>query len=262
MYEKGGLQYEFRDFKNSKQKIEGSNKVLLLEHSLKAHKLKMTYERTDTKTKPQIPSDLKVKKIAARYTYSFSRQWDLSSGYICINDNLTDTDGGKIYSLRTQYAPREAFRFALSGYFGDYKIMKTSQIDAKLIYRYAFGSIKNQSTVIAKQINIHECQAGSICSNAQKSYFTPGFKQRLMYGGNYAMIGAFFGKRVFAVMEDGFKVQHHAMEFNKTMMAAIGKKFKGWNLMLAYVYQEAEELPIHNEGVQVRNTIISLGYRF
>jgi len=28
-------------------------------------------------------------------------------------------------------------------------------------------------------------------------------------------VGAFFGKRVFAVMNDGFKVQHHAMEFKR-----------------------------------------------
>ena len=140
--------------------------------------------------------------------------------------------------------------------------MKTCQVDARMVYRHAFGRIKSRSAIIAKQINIHECESGAICSNAKNSYFTPGLMQSLSYEGYYAQVGAFFGKRVFAVMHDGFRVQHHAMEFNKTMMAAVGKKFGPFDLMFRYVYLEAEELPMKNSGVEVRNSVVSLGYRF
>ncbi len=74
--------------------------------------------------------------------------------------------------------------------------------------------------------------------------------------------GAFFGKRVFAVMNDGFRVQHHAMEFDKTYMIGVGKHFGDVDLTLKYVYQEATEIPINNDNVKVGNIILQLGYRF
>jgi len=255
-------QYEIRDFKNSKQKIEGINKAVDLEFSLNAHLFKAAYERTDTETKPHIPKDLEVKKVFARYGYRLDQQWKVYGGYIAIDDNLVSTDGGKIYSLGIQYAPTKPLSFDLTGYYGDYDIMKTWQVDAKVVYRHTFGKIKSQSAIIVKQINIDECQPGAICSNARNSYFTPGFKQCVSYQGYYTKVGAFLGKRVFAVMHDGFRVQHHAMEFDKTIMAAVGKKFGAFDLMFTYVYLEAEELPMKNSGVEVRNSVISLGYRF
>ncbi len=256
-------QYEIRDFKNSKQKIEGTSKSVTLEHNLNTHTFKAAYERTDTDTKqPPLPEDLKIKKLFARYSYQIDPKLELHGGFITIDDNLASTDGGKIYSLGIDYRISKPFSFDMTGYYGDYDIMKTCQIDAKLIYRHSFGRLKSTTILIAKQINIDECQPGEICANAKSSYFTPGFKQAVMYEGYYLRFGAFFGKRVFAVMHDGFKVQHHAMEFDKTMMAAIGKKFGTFDLMFKYVYQEAEELPINNPGVEVRNSVVSLGYRF
>ncbi|HIP20415.1 MAG TPA: hypothetical protein EYG70_04760 [Sulfurimonas sp.] len=32
----------------------------------------------------------------------------------------------------------------------------------------------------------------------------------------------YFGKRVFAIMNDGFKLQHHAMEFDLELETSIG----------------------------------------
>ena len=255
-------QYEMKDFKNSKQKTEGVSKTLTLKQRLAGHMFKAAYEHTDTETKPHIPKDLKVKKLFARYGYSIDRQWEIHGGYINIDDNLVSTDDGNIYGLGVRYTPSKSLEFALTGYYGDYDIMRTFQIDAKVLYRHSFGELKSRSVVIVKQINIDDCKEGSICSNAKSSYFTPGFMQSLMYHGYFATVGAFFGKRVFAVMHDGFKVQHHAMEFDKTMMAALGKRFDSLDLMFKYVYQEAEELPMKNSGVEVRNTIIMLGYRF
>ena len=44
-------QYEMKDFKNSKQKTEGTGKIVTLEHRFNTHMLKAAYERTDTETK-------------------------------------------------------------------------------------------------------------------------------------------------------------------------------------------------------------------
>lgn len=57
-------------------------------------------------------------------------------------------------------------------------------------------------------------------------------------------------------------VQPHAMEFNKTYMIGVGKQFNDLDLSLKYVYQEATEIPIHNENVKAENFILQIGYRF
>ena len=67
---------------------------------------------------------------------------------------------------------------------------------------------------------------------------------------------------VFAVMHDGFKVQHHAMEFNETYMVGFGKHFGDVDLNLKYVYQNASEIPINNDNVKVQNVGLVLRYHF
>jgi len=254
--------YEIRDFKNSKQKLDGTNKVIELEHQLNRHNFKASYERTDTRTKFPIKEDLEVKKVFARYQYTINETWKLHTGFIHIDDNLVSTDGGKIYSLGTSYKVSKPLGFKLSAYYGDYDIMKTYQFDLKMVYKHQFSNIKSKTIIELKQINIRECQKGAICSNAEESYFTPGIKQSFSYFGNYVKAGAFFGKRTFAVMHDGFRVQHHAMEFDRTFMAGIGKKFNGFDASVNFIYQNAEELPMKNDDVEVRNVILSLAYSF
>ena len=61
---------------------------------------------------------------------------------------------------------------------------------------------------------------------------------------------------------NGFKVQHHAMEFKETYMCGIGKHFERGDVHLKYVYQKASEIPIHNDNVKVQNIILQIGYHF
>ena len=62
-------------------------------------------------------------------------------------------------------------------------------------------------------------------------------------------------------LPSGLKVQHHAMEFNKTYMVGIGKHFGDLDITARYTYQEATEIPIHNENVKAENFILQVGYR-
>jgi hypothetical protein len=45
-------------------------------------------------------------------------------------------------------------------------------------------------------------------------------------------------------------------------MLGLGKHFSWGGVHVKYVYQEATEVPIHNEGVEVQNLIVQVGYKF
>ena len=45
------IYFENKTFTNSKQKTEGTGKIVTLEHRFNTHMLKAAYERTDTETK-------------------------------------------------------------------------------------------------------------------------------------------------------------------------------------------------------------------
>jgi len=150
----------------------------------------------------------------------------------------------------------------MSTYYGKYDIMKTYQVDTMVNYKTNFSRLKSQSQVIMKYINISECKTGAICSKAKSSYLTLGLKQIFIYQDNKIKMGTFLGKRTFAIMNDGFRVQHHAMEFDKTMFIGISKSFSNFEIALSYVYQEATELPSQTKDVEVRNAIFSLRYKY
>ena len=116
--------------------------------------------------------------------------------------------------------------------------------------------------LIAKYLHIHETTPNRFTKYAKEDYFTPGFKLHFEKAGNYAEAGAFFGKRIFAVMNNGFSVQHHAMEFHKHYMLNLGKKLKNWQLKVGYIYLKADEIPLKNKDVTVQNITFGISYRY
>jgi len=54
-------------------------------------------------------------------------------------------------------------------------------------------------------------------------------------------------------MNDGFKLQHHAMEFDRTYAIGVGKSISDFILRVQYIYQRAEELPMQNNNVEIDN---------
>ena len=156
--------------------------------------------------------------------------------------------------------PRSA-ELAYDGYYGDYEDFDTYQIDAQLRYGHRFGGIDAGAELIVKTIFVEDC-SNAFCANADRRYFAPGFKIKAQSQGYFVHAGAFFGKRVFAVMQDGMMVQHHAMEFTDTYMAGLGKRWKHVEVKIRYVYQKATELPLNNEGVIVRNSMLRVAYSF
>ncbi|MEJ2468037.1 MAG: hypothetical protein P8Y65_08185 [Campylobacterales bacterium] len=256
------LQYEYLDFSHSKQKEEGERWTLHMKQRLAMHTVQAALEKTRTQTvQPPLKEDLDVTKFYLRYTAALTPKHELYANYITISDNLVPTDDGRIYGLGYGYRWSKNAAMTLYGYYSDYDIFDAYQFDAALQLGRRFGAVNTAVQLIGKSIFIENCESG-FCKNAQRSYFTPGVKLKAATMGYFVHAGAFFGKRVFAVMQDGLMVQHHAMEFSETYMGGVGKRWNGFELKLRYVYQKATELPFNNSGIVVQNGMLRVGYAF
>ncbi len=256
------LKLEQLDFKNSNQKEDGNRATLTLQHQIAKHCYKAAYEKATTQTKqPPMREDLEVSKIYFKYTYHLNENHYFNAGYITVKDNIVPTDGGKVYSLGYSYTLNKRSNLKIDGYYSHYDIFNTYQADLRYQRLALINGFKTSLILEAKYININNCQDG-FCANAQENYFTPGIRLKASKNGYFIHGGAFFGKRAFAVINDGFMLQHHAMEFSKIYMIGMGKRWKQFGLKIRYISQEAKELPYNNDGVNVTNLSAMLTYYF
>lgn len=256
------LQYDYLNFTDSRQKDYGSRGTLHLKSGFDGKTLQLAYEKTVTETyKPPLKENLNVDKLIARYDQKLFERGRYNAGLILVNDNLVPTDGGKVFNLG--YSHKLTPDIALEGniYYGYYDIMKTYQFDAALKLHREIGAVDTAVIGTLKDIVVDEC-SDVFCANAEPNYLTAGIKVKLDYKGYFLHAGGFYGKRVFAVMMDGFGLQHHAMEFDRTYMAGIGKRFEAIELKLRYVHQRAKELPLSNSGVDVDTMSLRVAYFF
>jgi len=253
------LSYENLNFDNSKKKDQGKVYGIALNHQTDDALYQIAYEKTNTDTfQPPLTQDLHVNKYYLKYTHILDDKQAFSVSYATIDDNLMkETDGGDIYGVGYKYGA-----FGLTQYLSNYDHFNVYQTDVKYKFKKAFGEIHTSATVVGKYIHLQDRESNAFSANAKENYFTPGVKLHAHYHDYHLGLGAFFGKRIFAVMYDGFKVQHHAMEFNETYMFGFGKHFGDVDLNLKYVYQKASEIPINNDNVKVQNVGLVLRYRF
>ncbi len=253
------LTYETLDFDNSKKKDEGKRYGVALGYKTDDALYQIAYEKTNTDTfHPPLTEDLHVNKYYLKYTYEVDNKQAFSVSYTTIDDNLMkETDGGHIYGLGYKYGA-----FGLTQYLSDYTNFNVYQTDLKYKFKKEFGEIHTSLTLLGKYLHLQDRESNGFSKNAKENYFTPGVKFHAHYDDYHLGLGVFFGKRVFAVMNDGFKVQHHAMEFDETYMVGFGRHFGEVDVNLKYVYQKATEIPIDNDNVKVQNIGIVLRYRF
>jgi len=251
--------YEHLNFDHSKKKDEGNRYGLKFSYRSGDDLYQAAYEKTNTDTfQPPLTQNLHVNKYYLKYTHQLENKQGFSLSYATIDDNLMkQTDGGNIYGIGYNNAG-----FGVTQYLSDYKHFNVYQTDLKYTYKRSFGEIDTSAAVIGKYIHLQDRESNPFSRNAKENYFTPGIKLHMHYYEYHAGIGAFFGKRIFAVMDNGFRVQHHAMEFNKTYMVGAGKHFGKFDAAVKYIYQEATEVPIMNSGVTVQNIRVELKYHF
>ena len=253
------INYSFLDFTNSKKKEDGVRYGVELDHQDKKHHYQIYYENTKTNTTKLIPKDLDVNKYTLKYQYKFTPKNKISISYIQIDDNLMkETDNGHIYGVGYIYND-----FEMVQYLSDYKNFDVYQSDIKYSIRSKFDDFTLKSTLIGKYIHLKDRDSNSFSKNAKSDYFTVGIKLHTHYQGYHLGAGAYVGKRAFAVMKDGFMVQHHAMEFKESYMVGVGHSL-GDNMVahLRYGYHKAKEIPINNDNVRVDNISFDIVYKF
>ena len=256
-------QYEYLDFANSRQKREGERYRAECSGSVKGHTIRIAYERTATRTcQPPLPEDLRVDKYMLNYSLPLIGPLRLKTAFMAIEDNLAPTDGGRIFGAGLGYGTPTGFQSAIMFYRSRYDDFGTYQADLSVARSFPIGAFRIGLSGVLKSIWIGERGRTSYTANAQSRYQTPGIRAHLGYKSYRAGIGAFFGKRLFGVMEEGMRVQHHAMEMDRTYMAGLSKSFGATSLQLRYVYLRATELPLNNPGVTVDNTMLQLQHRF
>ena len=256
--------YEDKTFKNSVQKTDGIVYGVGGDIHYKNSEYKFTYEHAHTNTnQPPLPEDLKIDKIFLKYGYKFNDKFKINFNYINIlSDNIAITDGGESYGLGLTYNSNKKISLNFTQYYTNYDDFNVYQSDFKLVYKIKLDKIKIELKSITKYINIDEENINSFTKFADNDYLTTGALFHIHYNSYHLGGGAYIGSRAFAIMSDGFKIQHHAMEIDRTYALGVGKSIGDFILRFQYIYQRAEELPLHNKGIDVRNLRFILNYKF
>ena len=250
--------YEFLDFENSKQKEDGTRYGVTLDHQNKLHHYQVYYEHSATHTKPVMPKDLSVDKYAFKYQYAMGKGQRLSLTYIQIDDNLIDAvDGGKIYGFGYKYKA-----LSMMQYISDYSDFNVYQTDVKWGMKKKFSDVHVKGALIGKYMYIQDRMTNNFTKKTKQDYFTLGVKIHAEYDDWHVSAVGYVGERIFSVMNEGLRVQHHAMAFQKSAMFALGKKFDDIFINVRYVKQYATEVPMENKDVKVSNIALSVAYTF
>ncbi|MFT5835771.1 MAG: hypothetical protein ACI9RG_000664 [Sulfurimonas sp.] len=256
--------YENKNFNASVQKddsvVYGVGAAINYENS----QYKLTYEYGDTNTKqPPLSEDLKTEKLFLKYGYTFNDTFKANINYInIINDNIAITDNGRAYGAGLTYNIGKKVSLNCTQFYTDYEDFDVYQSDFKIAFKTNLDSVKLKLSSITKKIKIDEKNVNSFTKNAEDDYLTTGLKVNASYKTYHFGGGVYFGKRAFAIMDDGFKIQHHAMEFDRTYSVGVGKTISDIVLRMQYVYQRATELPASNEDVEAKVIRLLASYKF
>jgi len=256
--------YEHLEFKNSIQKnssnIFGVGGTLKLDNST----YKLFYEKAKTDTKqPPLKDDLKIEKLYAKYNYKINDKWGVNLNYLnVVDDNIAPTAHGQAYGIGATFNITKPLSVNFTQFYTNYDKFNVYQSDLNFNYIFKQDNFKIKLTTLTKLIHLDNKDSNSFSKNAKESYLTQGIKLHSHYKSYHFGMGAYFGKRAFAIMQNGFKIQHHAMEFDRTYAIGFGKTFSNFVLRTQYAYHRATELPSLNENVTVRNLKVIATYKF
>ncbi len=243
--------YESYQVHDSVQKEDGYRVGFGGCYTDKGMHLRAIYEHTLTNTyQPPLDDDLNVDKFFLRADYKINPSWSTNAHYInVLHDNISPTAHSASYGLGATYHFNHHLALNFTQFYTDFQVLDVYQSDLKLDVKMHFESLHVKLSSITKFIYLDGYNESTYSKNAEEDYLTTGLKVHSHYKSYHFGAGVYFGKRAFAVMQDGFKLQHHAMEFDKTYAIGFGKSFSAFVLRLQYVYQRATELPMKNENV-------------
>jgi hypothetical protein len=254
-----------KDYNNSKTKVDGKVSGVKFSNNHKIGLLSLGY--TKDKVDRQHPikhipiETLEVRKYNLYYKYNINKKANIKASYIRILDNLAPTDQGNVYGIGGLYKLPKGFGAKVDIYKSDYKEFDVSEYDVGFFKVCKLDKIKTKLSITAKSINI-DGQKYAKYNFEDKSYLTTNIKLGASYNGFSAGVGTFIGKRAFTVLDDGQKVQHHAMEQDRTYMLSLGKKFKHFDVMAKYSFQNGKELPENQDDVDAKVVSLAVSYKF
>ena len=239
--------YESYNFTDSTIKDKGYALGLIGSLKSKNSSIKLGYEYEYTQNTPTFyaqKGNFEIHKLYSKYTHSLNNNWKINLNYInIVDDNIAPTSNGSIYGVGVTYSFSKLLSFNVSQFLSDYRDFNVYQSDFKIVYKIKFESLKIKLQSITKYMRLEDYESNGYSKNANSSYLTSGLKLGVLYNSYLFGGGAYFGERAFAVMSDGFKVQHHALSFDTTYALVLGKNFGGLSMKFQYIYLEAKELP-------------------
>ena len=255
--------YEDKTYANSAQKNNGRVFGIAGDIHTKKSAYKFAYEHAHTNTKqPPLPKDLKVDKLFLKYSYKLDDKFTLNLNYINIlNDNLAETNHGKAYGAGLSYKLNNKILTNFTQYYTDYDNFDVFQSDINLEYKFKLSDVKIKVKSITKYINIDVDKPSPFTKYTDDEYLTTGILLHAHYNSYHLGTGAYYGKRIFAIMSDGFKIQHHAVEIDKTYVVGIGKSISDFIIRFQYIYQHGAELPAKKDNIKIKNFRLIINYK-
>ena len=257
--------YTYKDYENSKTKTQGKTLDYRFLHNFENSQIVINYEDSLTKRENEITkakmTSLEVEKLSTKYLYNAREDLSFKTSFLNIEDNLAPTDNGKIYGLGFIKSINNSNEIKLDTYLSDYDDFNVNQYDLTFVKKFKFNDINFMGQTGIKYIDINGSKYGNyiLKDNYYTSYF---FNLNANYNGFIFGLGFINGDRLFAVQEDGLKVEHHALEQNKTYMVSLGKKFKNIDLISRYIYTNSNELPENRNDVNSQFVSLGLNYNF
>lgn len=256
--------YTYKDYINSKTKTKGKTFDYSFLHNFENSQITINFEDSLTKRENEITkaklTSLEVEKLSFKYLYNLNEKYSVKTSFLNIEDNLAPTDDGKTYGLGV-INRNNFFDIKIDTYLSDYEDFNVNQYDLIFVKKFKFNDINFMGQTGIKYIDIN----GSKYSNytLKDNYYTSYFLNlNANYNGFIFGLGFMNGDRLFAVQEDGLKVEHHALEQNKTYMVSLGKKFKNIDLISRYIYSNSNELPENRNDVKSKFFSLGLNYKF
>ncbi len=257
--------YTYKDYDNSKTKTNGKTIDYRFLHNFESSQIVINYEDSLTKRENEITkaklTSLEVEKLSMKYLYHISDELSFKTSFINIEDNLAPTDDGKIYGLGLIKNMNSSTGIKIDTYLSDYEDFNVNQYDLTFVKKFKLDNINLEAQLGSKYININgqNYENYILKDNYFLSYF---LNLNANYNGFIFGLGFMNGDRLFAIQEDGLKVEHHALEQNKTYMVSLGKKFKNIDLISRYIYSNSNELPENRNDVKSQFVSLGLNYKF
>jgi len=259
---------ESREFTNSKQKTDGKVIGVAADVHDENSAYRITYEYGETNTiQPPLTKDLRVQKLFLQYKYEFENGVSARVNYAnVLEDNIAPTANGQVFGAGVGYELNKKIVLNGAQYYSLYDDFKVYQSDLKVDYKLKIAQVGVKFTALGHYIKLKDYSNKIFNPNApteaDSSYKTAALKMHAHYKSYHFGAAYYVGSRLFGVMDDGFKLQHHAMEFDKTYAVGFGKSFSDFIVRVQYVYQRATELPQNNANVEVQNIRVIGNYKF